>query len=82
MRKRYTSHLMDITDAAIHCLICFEYDQSKLEGPPFSIPEDELLAHYAAHYQLEPLTRVDVEGGLKGQCPALEVVWYLAPHST
>jgi thiopurine S-methyltransferase len=81
MRVRYSHHLNEITQHAVQCLICFEYDQDRLNGPPFSISEQELIQHYSAYYQLESLARVDVDGGLKGQCPAVEIMWHLSPKS-
>lgn len=78
MRTRYTKHLRKITNTAPQFVICFEYDQSQLDGPPFSITPDELQAHYASHYTLTQVDRVDVpEGGVKGKCPAEEHAWAL-----
>jgi thiopurine S-methyltransferase len=79
MRKRYTAHLMTLTDLAPQLLICFEYDQTLLAGPPFSINAQEVKQHYQASYDLTLLASVEVAGGLKGQCPATEHVWWLKP---
>ncbi|MEB3192179.1 MAG: thiopurine S-methyltransferase [Snowella sp.] len=40
MRNRYTAHLMEITYKAPQLLICYEYDQSLMAGPPFSISHE------------------------------------------
>jgi thiopurine S-methyltransferase len=82
MRKRYTKHLIEITHCAPQLLICFEYDQSLVEGPPFSVVADEVKAHYADRYELTLLERVPVK--LKGQYEATEVVWMLQnlPHAS
>ena len=37
IRRRYTGHLMDISDGTPQLLLTFEYDQSVMDGPPFSI---------------------------------------------
>ena len=79
MRKRYTQHLREITDTAPQLLITFEYDQSVMNGPPFSITGDEVKQHYQEAYQLSLLTSQPVENGLKGICPADEGVWLLKP---
>ncbi len=77
VRKQYSAHMLAITNTAPQLLICFEYDQSLLEGPPFSISDAEVEQHYAQSYDLELLASVNVEGGLKGQCVAAEKVWLL-----
>lgn len=77
MRKRYTAHLIEITQTAPQLLICFEYDQSVVAGPPFSIHSEEVQQHYQATYALTPLANVSVDGGLRGKYPAQEQVWLL-----
>jgi thiopurine S-methyltransferase len=77
MRHQYTAHLTNITQKAPQLLICFEYDQSVMSGPPFSISNDEIHQHYSDCYQLNLLSSTYVTGGLKGLCPAKENVWLL-----
>jgi thiopurine S-methyltransferase len=77
MRDRYTAHLIKITDKAQQLLICYQYDQNLMEGPPFSIIDEEVEQHYQNTYTLTLLARVNVFGGLKGQCAAMENVWLL-----
>ncbi|WP_062057457.1 thiopurine S-methyltransferase [Cellvibrio sp. OA-2007] len=77
MRTNYTSHLKTITGNAKQLLICFEYDQTQLPGPPFSICDEELQAHYNSSYTIQLLESAEVIGKLKGQCPAWEKVWLL-----
>ena len=79
MRKRYTAHLMELTDRAPQLLICYVYDQRQQEGPPFSVSDDEVRRHYAARYQSTLIENRPVPGGLKGKCPATENVWLLRP---
>ncbi len=75
MRKRYTAHLMETTGQAPQLLICYDYDQSLMEGPPFSVSSDEVKRHYAVNYDVTLIASTDVAGGLKGKCPAKENVW-------
>ena len=77
MRARYSAHLIDITHTAPQLLVCFEYDQRVMEGPPFSICRDEVKRQYGATYSVTPLACGSVSGGLKGICPAEETVWLL-----
>ena len=77
MRERYTLQLANITRARPQLLVTYEYDQTLMDGPPFSVPEVEIRAHYGAVYQLERLDCKDVLGGLKGKMPARETAWLL-----
>ncbi len=77
MREKYTSHLMTITDAAPQLLICLAYNQLLLEGPPFSVNEDEVDQHYGAAYQVMSVESRNVAGGLKGKVASTETAWLL-----
>ena len=77
MRKRYTAHLMAITHIAPQLLISFEYDQDLMAGPPFSVSGAEINRHYADNYHLTLAESIDVVGGLKGKCAAMENIWLL-----
>lgn len=79
MRLRYTAHLRAITGGAPQLLLTFEYDQSVMPGPPFSIPKNEVQDHYAKAYDVAMITSHDVPGGIKGLAPAFESVWVLLP---
>ena len=78
VRSRYTGHLMELTNKAPQLLICYDYDQDLMEGPPFSVSGEEIRRHYAEAYDVKLLASTDVSGGLKGKCPATENVWLLA----
>ena len=77
MRNRYTAHLTEMTGTAPQLLICYDYDQRLLEGPPFSISQEEVKRHYLTKYDVTLLTSTDVAGVLKGKCAAKESVWLL-----
>ncbi len=79
MRPRYARHLAGIGAGAPQLLISFDYEQSLLAGPPFAVTAEELAALYGDRYRLQLLERQPLAGGLKGQCPADEVVWLLRP---
>jgi len=78
MRSKYITHLIKIADKAPQLLICYEYDLSQLDGPPFSIGVAEVMTHYQDSYEIKLLESVEVAGGFKGKCPATEHVWYLS----
>lgn len=79
MRQAYTAHLLTLGPHAPQLLVCFDYDISLHKGPPFSVPAQELHQHYATSHHLTLLAANDIEGGLKGVCPATEQVWLLTP---
>jgi thiopurine S-methyltransferase len=77
LRDRYTSHLIKITDQAPQLLITYQYDQSLLDGPPFSVTPEEVARRYQQSYELNLLANTEVKGGLKGKCAAAEIAWLL-----
>ena len=77
MRTRYAAHLTEITGKAPQLVICYDYDQGVMDGPPFSVSNEEVKRHYAAKYDVSLLASTNVAGGLKGKCPAKENVWLL-----
>lgn len=77
MRKRYAAHLTEITGKVPQLLICYDYDQSLMEGPPFSVSNDDVKRYYAVKYDVTLIASTAVSGGLKGKCPAKENVWLL-----
>ncbi len=77
MRRRYAAHLMQITKMAPQFLITFEYDQTKMDGPPFSVTGDEVSRCYGDRFDTTRKASVDIAGGLKGRCAATENLWLL-----
>lgn len=77
MRHQYTSHLMEITHAAPQLLICYEYNQQLMGGPPFSVSEAEIQHHYASAYQVNSAESKEVAGELKGKVASIETAWLL-----
>ena len=77
MRNRYAAHLTEITNKAPQLLICYVYDQNLMEGPPFSVSNEEVQQYYTVNYDLTLIASKDVPGGLKGKCAAKENVWLL-----
>mgnify|MGYP000022204273 FL=1 len=77
MRQAYTQHLRKLSLTAPQLLITYEYDQSVVEGPPFSISRQEVEQHYADSYVITALHTADVEGGMKGKTSSSETVFLL-----
>lgn len=62
MRQEYAAKLTQITQLAPKLLVTLEYDQSKMDGPPFSVSDNEVESLYQANYQVKQLTAQDVLG--------------------
>lgn len=78
MRTDYAQHLMQISNQATQLLISFEYDQSVMAGPPFSISPQQLKDYYSKQYQLQLLdSQTEL---LKGKVNAEEKIWLLKPY--
>lgn len=78
LRPAYAAQLHRLAGAAPQLLVTLEYDQASMQGPPFSVTEEELRRLYPRH-ALQRLARDAVEGGLKGRLPATESVWMNRP---
>jgi thiopurine S-methyltransferase len=76
MRDRYARHLLAMTAGAPQLLICFEYDQNVMAGPPHSVPATEVWRHYGAAYRLTLASAHTVPEGIRGT-PASELAWLL-----
>jgi thiopurine S-methyltransferase len=74
LRQRYARHLQAMTGSAPQLLVTLEYDQQLVDGPPFSVSADEVRQLYGSRSPVM-LSQQPVPGGLKGKCPAAEVVW-------
>ncbi len=77
LRARYAAHLVALTERAQQFLIALEYDQSVMNGPPFSVDGPAVKQLYEAHYDVHHLMSAEVPGQLKGKVDAEDVVWLL-----
>ena len=75
MRSQYVQHLIQIGGDASQLLISFEYDQSMMAGPPFSISTQQLQDYYSSEYAIQLLdSQTEL---LKGKVNAQEKIWLL-----
>lgn len=58
MRLVYSKHLQEISQQAPQLLFTFDYDQSEMSGPPFSVPAAEIHTHYQPYYKQIELLEV------------------------
>ena len=60
LRQKYAQHLKNIlSEKAKILLIAFEYDQSKMDGPPFAVHEAEIHELYGDRYEIKLLLSQD-----------------------
>lgn len=87
MRRRYAAHLKAIVPAdASLFVIGFEYDQTQMGGPPFSVTRDEIATLFGDTYDLEVVVAddsLDRNPGLgeRGLTSLVESVVMLRPGS-
>ena len=64
MRERYAQHLLELLAAGRRLtgmlLVTLEYPQEQMEGPPFSVDQDEVHTLFGPALQVERLCRDDV----------------------
>lgn len=81
LRLRYITHLCKLADHVQQLLICIEYDQTLMDGPPFSINSEKVKQYYDAVYSLDCVERNEIVGGFKGKYQGYESAWILKPKA-
>lgn len=87
LRERYAARLDEILPTQVEMLlVTMEYPQGQMQGPPFSVSEEEVRALYARHYQVESLYTKDIlvenpRFRERGLTYLLEKVYCLRPHT-
>ncbi len=60
-RPGYCDHMLSIIPAASNMLlITLEYDQAEMQGPPFSVPSDEVYQYYSDAFSINLLESNDI----------------------
>jgi thiopurine S-methyltransferase len=76
-RAKYAAHVRQLSVGAPQLLICLDYDQSRMEGPSFSVDEAELNRLYGGHYRIEKLVERPISGRIGDLSGGSEVAWLL-----
>lgn len=84
MRQAYAAKLTELARSAPKLLVTLEYEQSKMEGPPFSVSENEVKSLYQANYEVKQVSAQDVLGDnekfrIKGLEYMNECIYQLIP---
>lgn len=77
LRSRYAKRLPELTRRAPQLLISYAYDQNQTDGPPFSIPQQEINQLYGKTFSIRLLESADITGPLADRCVGKEQVWLL-----
>jgi len=60
-RPRYYDHMLSIIPAVSNMLlITLEYDQAEMQGPPFSVPTDEVYQYYSNPFSINLIKSNDI----------------------
>ncbi|KIC14669.1 thiopurine S-methyltransferase [Leisingera sp. ANG-Vp] len=78
-RTAYAAHLNRTTSTARQLLIGFDYDQSLMEGPPFSVPGGLVQTLYQGTHAITLAEERPADGRIGERCNALEQAWLLSP---
>ena len=61
MRQRYVAHLTATLPGDVSILlVTMEYPQDEMNGPPFSVPEAEVIQLYQQDFNIEKLANFDI----------------------
>lgn len=82
MRVKYSEQVRQLSDTADkkftpQLLITLNYDQSKKNGPPFSISSEQIQQYYGEHYQINELINEPATIGSAPELTVAEHVWLL-----
>ena len=78
MRVQYSEQIRKISGKASQLLITLNYDQSKKNGPPFSINSEQLQQYCGGRYQITELTSESASIGSASDLTVTEHVWLLS----
>lgn len=77
MRCNYSEQVRLLSDNAPQLVMTLNYDQSKKDGPPFSVSGDQVQQYYDSHYQITELASVPASIGSMPELNVMEQVWLL-----
>lgn len=83
MRSDYSEQIRQLSvdvnkKAAVQLLLTLNYDQSKKEGPPFSISHEQVQQYYGSYYKVTELASEPASIGSAPELKVTEQVWLLS----
>ena len=80
MRPDYSKQIYKLSNNAPQLLITLHYDQSKKDGPPFSISREQLQQYYDANYEIIELESQSSTLNSAAKLSVTEHVWLLSKN--
>ncbi|WP_372829810.1 thiopurine S-methyltransferase [Psychrobacter maritimus] len=77
MRPDYSTQIIKLSNNAPQLLITLNYEQSKKDGPPFSISQEQLQQYYNANYKIIELESQSSTLNSAAELSVTEHVWLL-----
>lgn len=77
MRVKYSAQMCHLSANAPQFIITLNYDQSKKEGPPFSVSSEQIKQYYGSNYQITELASESASIGSMPDLKVTEHVWLL-----
>ena len=77
IRRRYAAHLVALTGGAPQLLTCFDHGGDPDDGPPFSVPPEEVARLYGDSYRITLLDEQDTGLRTTG-AGERDCLWHLA----
>ena len=82
MRTDYSAQIVKLSNHVPQLLITLNYDQSKKDGPPFSISQQQLQQYYDTDYKIIELENQSSTLNTASELAVTEQVWLLNPSFT
>jgi len=80
VRPDYSKQIYKLSNNAPQLLITLHYDQSKKDGPPFSISREQLQQYYDANYEIIELESQSSTLNSAAKLSVTEHVWLLSKN--
>lgn len=77
MRPPYSEKIRELSSNTAQILLTLNYDQSKKDGPPFSISRPQMQQYYANHYQITELESIVTSIHSAPELAVTEHIWLL-----
>jgi len=78
MRTQYSEQVCLLSGTVPQLVITLNYDQSKKDGPPFSVSCEQVQQYYGSRYQITELAREPAAIGSAPDLTVSEQVWLLS----
>ena len=80
IRAAYAQQVAALSGDAPQLLLCFEYDQQVMTGPPFSVDQNEIRRVYGQMFGIDNLGRKPISGPLRTRLAASSMADHTAWH--